>query len=100
MNRIMSNTGAVAASRSRVHRGSSVLIAAIGVLLAVLLAMAQPAVANSQGDDVRDRKEQAATDSGAATQAIIVGGLAFVLMIGAAGAVLYYTARSRHQDPQ
>jgi hypothetical protein len=30
------------------------------------------------------------------TRAIVVGGLSFVLMIGAAGAVLWYTARGRH----
>ncbi|WP_236789258.1 hypothetical protein [Amycolatopsis sp. GM8] len=40
--------------------------------------------------------ESAAEQPPSETRAIVVGGLAFVLMIGAAGAVVWYTARGRH----
>lgn len=38
----------------------------------------------------------AAASSTGETRAVVVGGLAFVLMVGAAGAVLWHTARGRH----
>lgn len=42
------------------------------------------------------QQESAAAEPTSETRAIVVGGLSFVLMIGAAGAVLWYTARGRH----
>lgn len=41
------------------------------------------------------QQESAAAEPTSETRAIVVGGLSFVLMIGAAGAVLWYTARGR-----
>jgi len=54
------------------------LIAAVVVLLCVLVG---PVLA--------------AAGASAVTRALVVGSLAFVLMIGAAGAVLWYAARHR-----
>ncbi|KAA9162334.1 hypothetical protein FPZ12_011885 [Amycolatopsis acidicola] len=39
--------------------------------------------------------ETDAASSTGETRAVVVGGLAFVLMVGAAGAVLWHTARTR-----
>ncbi|GAB2992509.1 hypothetical protein LWP59_33435 [Amycolatopsis acidiphila] len=54
-------------------------------------------------DAPQDTTPRAVTPRGGAavqptseTRAIVVGGLSFVLMIAAAGAVLWHTARSRH----
>ncbi|OZM73660.1 hypothetical protein CFN78_09055 [Amycolatopsis antarctica] len=40
-------------------------------------------------------QEQAATGTDDATQAIVVGSIAFVIMIAAAGAVMWFTAKAR-----
>ncbi|WP_232376304.1 hypothetical protein [Amycolatopsis aidingensis] len=86
---------------------AGVLVAA-GLLLAVLFGGgAHPAAAADHGPmagqpvagQQQDRQnERAARDGSGETRAIVVGGLAFVLMIGAAGGVLWFTARDRNQQ--
>lgn len=50
------------------------------------------------GGAAAERENAAATPSTGETRAMIVGGLAFVLMIGTAGAVLWHAARGRHTE--
>ncbi|HEX5273084.1 MAG TPA: hypothetical protein VFW33_21455 [Gemmataceae bacterium] len=67
-------------------------VAGLMTVFAVLLggvAQAAPNSTTQHGDAV----QPAPTGE---TRALVVGGLAFVLMVGAAGAVLWHTARSRH----
>lgn len=69
--------------------------AAMLSVLGSLLAGAMPALAD------QEEKRQAATDPwDAYTQALVVGGTAFVMIIGLAGAVLYYTAKGRRGPTQ
>jgi hypothetical protein len=50
--------------------------------------------------DAQGARHGAAGSGGAGvTQAVVVGALAFVLMLGAAAAVLWFTAKSRHHHP-
>lgn len=79
--------------RSGVVSRIAAALSAVGVTFAVLLGSAFPAAA--EGASVAN---QAAQQSDGTTQAIIVGALAFVLMIGAAGAVLWFTVRDRNHE--
>ncbi|WP_116047274.1 hypothetical protein [Amycolatopsis palatopharyngis] len=69
-------------------------VAAAGMVLAVLLGSV-PQAAASPADQQRER---AAVQQSGETQAFVVGGLAFVLMVGAAGAVLWFTAKGRNHS--
>jgi hypothetical protein len=71
-------------------------VAAAGVMLAVLLGPVLSAGAATGQLPTQQQGEQAAVRESGATQAIVVGGFAFVLMVGAAGGVLWFTARSRN----
>lgn len=66
-------------------------VATLGMLILTVLGMsAVPAFA---ADDAA-----AGTPSGDITQALIVGGLAFAMIIALAGAVLYHTAKGRRRN--
>ncbi|QWF82180.1 hypothetical protein [Amycolatopsis sp. CA-230715] len=75
----------------------------LGATLAVLavsaLALVVPANADTGKAPAATRGQEAAAASGDVTQALVVGGLAFVLMVAAAGGVLWFTARKRHHEP-
>ncbi|GAA1963719.1 hypothetical protein [Amycolatopsis minnesotensis] len=74
-------------------------IAALAAL-AVTLTVAVPASADTGKAPAATHGQEAAAASGDVTQALVVGGFAFVLMIAAAGAVLWFTARKRHHEPR
>ncbi|MBK1785672.1 hypothetical protein JHE00_15180 [Prauserella sp. ASG 168] len=71
-------------------------VAALGALVLVTLAaFALPATAAT--DQAEDR---AVTVAGSGlTHALVVGGVAFALMLSVAGAVLFYTAKGRRHGP-
>ncbi|GAB3504130.1 hypothetical protein [Amycolatopsis cihanbeyliensis] len=82
--------------------GIAGVIAVAGLTLAMLFGGgARPAAAADHepvtAQQQTQHSEWAARDGSGETRAIIVGGLAFVVMIGAAGAVLWFTARDRNQ---
>jgi hypothetical protein len=79
-----------------VHQVAS-FVAAAGMVLAVLLGSALQAGASTAPAD--QQRERAAVQQSGETQAFVVGGLAFVLMVGAAGAVLWFTAKGRNHSP-
>lgn len=71
--------------------------AGLAVVLAVLFGgVAQAAPSSGATPRTTANQGSAAVEPTSETRAIVVGGLSFVLMIGAAGAVLWYTARGRH----
>ena len=110
----MIKTEAVAVDAPRTNR-VAILAAMLGLLVAVLFGVAllgaAPAhaattptapntptakhVAGKAGTS-STVKHTAATHSGITDQDVLVGGLAGVAMLGTAGAVLWYTARSRY----
>ncbi|SFK47957.1 hypothetical protein SAMN05421835_12252 [Amycolatopsis sacchari] len=73
---------------------SKILVKVAG--LAVVFAVLFGGVAQAAEAGTRQQQESAAVQSTGETRAVVVGSLAFVLMLGAAGAVFWYTARSRH----
>lgn len=70
--------------------------AAVAVLLAVLAGTAQATGTPSPAD--RTSQSSVAVDPPSETRALVVGTLSFGMMIAAAGAVFWYTAR--HRGPQ
>lgn len=79
----------------RLRRAAAAAMLSVLTVLGSLLAGAMPALAD------QEEKRQAATDPwDAYTQALVVGGTAFVMIIGLAGAVLYYTAKGRRGPTQ
>ncbi|WP_158888683.1 hypothetical protein [Amycolatopsis anabasis] len=76
------------------------VVAALGVLFAVLLGGAAPAGAAESTVPARGSGSAAAAGSDGIAQAVIVGGFAFVLMVGAAAGVLWFTVRNRHHQPR
>lgn len=74
--------------------------AALAVLVTAVLTVAVPANAETGRAPAATHGQEAAAASGDVTQALVVGGFAFVLMIAAAGGVLWFTARKRHHEPR
>jgi hypothetical protein len=70
-------------------------VAGLMTVFALLLGGVAQAAESGTGTSSR-QQDSAAVQPTSETRAILVGGLSFVLMIGAAGAVLWYTARGRH----
>jgi hypothetical protein len=68
-------------------------IAGLMTVFALLLGGVAQAAPNSTTEHGDAAMQPAPTGE---TRALVVGGLAFVLMVGAAGAVLWHTARSRY----
>lgn len=79
-------------------RRVAAFVAAAGVVLAVLFGSALPSAASTGQPPALKQSERAALQQSGETQAFVVGGFAFVLMIGAAGAVLWFTAKSRNHS--
>jgi hypothetical protein len=70
---------------------------AVFVLLFGGVAQAAQAPASPAGKEGTQQEDTAvAAQPSGETRALVVGGLALVLMVSIAGAVLYYTARGRH----
>jgi len=69
----------------------------VAVLLVLFGGVAQAATTPTSATGSASRAGAVSEpDSGSGeTRAVVVGGLAFVLMVGTAGAVLWYTARGR-----
>ncbi|MBB3663837.1 MULTISPECIES: hypothetical protein [Prauserella salsuginis group] len=85
---------AIGAGR-RLRRATAAATLSVLTVLGSLLAGATPALAE------QEEKRQAAPDPwDAFTQALVVGSTAFVMIIGLAGAVLYYTAKGHRRQTQ
>ncbi|WP_020670470.1 hypothetical protein [Amycolatopsis nigrescens] len=73
------------------------VLAGVGMVIAVALGGALPAMA-AEPKPTGGGGASTAAASTDVTQALVVGGLAFVLMIGAAAAVLWFTVKHRDQS--
>lgn len=88
-------TASASGTVQRSRRAIAAATLSVLTVLGSLLAGAMPAWAD------QEEKRQAASDPwDAYTQALVVGGTAFVMIIGLAAAVLYYTAKGRRGPTQ
>ncbi|GAA1215033.1 hypothetical protein [Prauserella alba] len=79
----------------RLRRATAAATLSVLTVLGSLLAGAAPALA-----DQEDKRQAVADPWDAFTQAVVVGSTAFVMIIGLAGAVLYYTAKGHRRQTQ
>lgn len=88
-------TGSAIGAGRRPRRAIVAATLSVLTVLGSLLAGAMPALAD------QEEKRQAAADPwDPFTQAVVVGGTAFMMFVGLAGAVLYYTAKGHRRQTQ
>lgn len=76
---------------------SKIIVKIAGLMAAFVLLFGFGGVAQAaENGTAGSQQDSAAVQPPSETRAVVVGGLSFVLMIGAAGAVLWYTARQRY----
>ena len=93
----MQGKGFIVGRRTLDRWGRARVAAVVGAFIALVLVLfgwTLPATAAVEAQD------QAAAESDGTAQAIAVGSLAFMLMIVAAGAVLWFTMQARDSEPR